>query len=96
MEDPANGTKHTVVGEYSEVNRPRRLVYSWQWEQDDGQLGDASTVIVNFHADGERTNVVLEHSGLESSESSDRHTQGWMGVLEMLEEHLSGSTAQTA
>ena len=44
MEDPESGTKHTAGGKYSEVSRPQRLVYSWQWEQDDGRLGHASTV----------------------------------------------------
>jgi uncharacterized protein YndB with AHSA1/START domain len=78
------------------VTRPRRLVYSWQWEQDDGQPGHASTVTVDFHADGERTNVVLEHSGLESSQSRDSHTQGWSGILEMLQAHVSEKTVQTS
>lgn len=95
MEDPESGTRHTAGGEYSEVSRPRRLVYSWQWEQDDGQLGHLSTVTVDFHAEGERTNVVLEHSGLESSHSRDSHTQGWTGILEMLQVHLLENAAQT-
>jgi len=96
MEDPENGTRHTAGGEYSEVSRPRRLVYSWQWEQDDGQPGHVSTVTVDFHADGERTNVVLEHSDLESSQSRDSHTHGWSGILEMLQVHLFENAAQTS
>jgi uncharacterized protein YndB with AHSA1/START domain len=96
MEDPESGTKHTAGGEYSQVSRPNRLVYTWQWEQDDGQPGHVSTVTVDFHADGERTKVVLEHSDLVSSESRDSHTHGWAGILERLEEHLSGSVAQTS
>ena len=41
MEDPETGPSITAGGEYSEVSRPRRLVYSWQWEEDDGRLGHA-------------------------------------------------------
>jgi uncharacterized protein YndB with AHSA1/START domain len=96
MEDPESGTKHTAGGEYSEVSRPRRLVYTWQWEQDDGQAGHTSTVTVDFHADGERTSVVLEHSGLESSQSRDSHTQGWGGILEMLQVQLLESAARAS
>jgi uncharacterized protein YndB with AHSA1/START domain len=96
MEDPESGTKHTAGGEYSEVNRPRRLTYSWQWEQDDGGHGHVSTVTVDFHADGERTTVVLEHSGLESSQSRDSHTQGWVGIFERLGEHVSPSPAHAS
>jgi uncharacterized protein YndB with AHSA1/START domain len=96
MEDPETGTRHTARGEYSEVSRPRRLAYSWQWEQDDGQPGHASAVTVDFHADGERTNVVLEHSGLESSQSRDSHTHGWTGILEILQAHLFENAAQAS
>lgn len=96
MEDPQSGEKHTVSGEYSEVSRPRRLVYSWEWEQGGGRHGHASTVTVDFHAEGERTKVVLEHTGLESPESRDRHAQGWTAVLEMLQGHFVESAEQTS
>ncbi len=98
MEDPENGSKHTAAGEYSEVSRPERLVYSWQWEEEDGRLGPASTVAVDFRADGdgERTTVVLEHSGLISAESRDSHTHGWAGIFEMLEAHVLESAAHTS
>jgi uncharacterized protein YndB with AHSA1/START domain len=94
MEDPESGTKHTAGGEYSEVSRPLRLAYTWQWEQDDGRPGHVSTVTVDFRAEGERTTVVLEHSGLESSQSRDSHTQGWTGILEMLQVHLFENASQ--
>jgi uncharacterized protein YndB with AHSA1/START domain len=97
MEDPADGNRHSAGGEYIEVSPPTRLVYSWQWDLDDGQPSPhVSTITVDFRADGQRTTVVLEHSGLESSESRDRHTYGWGGVLEMLQAHLSGSTANAS
>lgn len=96
MEDPESGSKHTAGGEYSEVNRPRRLVYSWQWEQEDGQFGPASTVTVEFRQEGGRTSVVLEHSGLASSESRDSHGEGWTGILDRFQEHLLESAAQAS
>ena len=55
MEDPESGKKYTAGGEYREVSRPNRLVYSWQWEQEDGELGHLSTVAVDFRAEGEQT-----------------------------------------
>jgi uncharacterized protein YndB with AHSA1/START domain len=93
MEDPESEAKHTACGEYTEVSRPQRLVYSWQWQEDDGRLGHASTVTVDFHADGGRTTVVLEHTGLISAESRDSHTYGWAGILEALQAHVIESTA---
>ncbi|MGA2454824.1 MAG: SRPBCC domain-containing protein [Solirubrobacteraceae bacterium] len=85
MEDPDAGKFHTVRGEYREVRRPERLVYSWCWEEDDGRTGHVSTVQVDFLDEGERTTVVLEHTDLPSPESRDGHSEGWQTCLEMLE-----------
>lgn len=86
MEDPATGATHTVGGEYSEVRRPERLVYSWCWEGSDGQPDPhVSTVTVEFLSEGGRTTVVLEHSHLASSESRDRHREGWIACFENLQ-----------
>jgi uncharacterized protein YndB with AHSA1/START domain len=79
------GELHIVGGEYREVDRPRRLVYTWRWEGDGGSHpGHISIVTVEFRADGEQTNVVLEHSGLASEESRTRHGAGWQAVLARL------------
>ncbi len=94
MEDPDAGTFYTVRGEYREVRRPERLVYSWSWEQDDGQTGHESTVTVEFMERDERTIVVLEHSGLESPESRDRHEQGWGACLELFAGRVFAEASQ--
>ncbi len=84
MEDPATGTTHTVAGEYHEIRRPARLVYSWRWERAEEQPDDTSTVTVEFLAQGERTKVVLEHAGLASPQSREGHRKGWLGCFECL------------
>lgn len=94
MEDPDAGTVHTVRGEYSEVHRPERLVYSWCWEEAEGRTGHVSTVTVEFLGDGERTTVVLEHSGLESPESRERHRHGWEACTGMLGTRIFAAAGQ--
>ena len=80
-----SGELHVVGGEYREVDRPRRLVYTWRWEGDGGpHPGHVSIVTVEFRVDGDMTTVVLEHSGLASEESRTRHGAGWQAVLERL------------
>jgi uncharacterized protein YndB with AHSA1/START domain len=88
MEDPLAGTRHTVRGEYREVLRPERLVYSWSWEDEDGGIGHVSTVTVEFLGDGGRTTVVLEHSDLPSEQSREQHGVGWEGCLRSLGERV--------
>jgi uncharacterized protein YndB with AHSA1/START domain len=94
MEDPAGDTRHTVRGEYREVRRPERLVYSWCWEEGDGSTGHVSTVTVEFVGDGERTTVVLEHSDLPSQQSAEQHRVGWEGCLANLGARIFAPASQ--
>jgi uncharacterized protein YndB with AHSA1/START domain len=84
MRDPDAEQPHTVCGVYREVRRPERLVYTWAWEDAEGETGHTSTITVQFIGEGERTRVVLEHSGLESQESLERHGHGWEACLQSL------------
>ena len=92
MESPA-GALHTVRGEYREVSRPDRLVYTWAWEEEDGSTGHESTVTVSFRRAGESTTVVIEHTDLPSAESRDRHGVGWEGCLESLRRNVFAQPA---
>ena len=79
-----DGKPHAVAGEYREVERPRRLVYTWCWEVGGPDPGHVSLVSVEFRADGARTTVLLEHSGLPSEGSRRGHGDGWGGALDNL------------
>jgi uncharacterized protein YndB with AHSA1/START domain len=82
-----------VAGEYREVDRPHRLVFTWCW-QGDGMLhpGHVSVVSIEFVARGDRTTVVLEHGELASEDSRNGHAAGWRGVLESLETRIFNDT----
>jgi uncharacterized protein YndB with AHSA1/START domain len=85
MRDDETGEMHVVGGEYREVQRPRRLVYTWCWQGDGGPSpGHVSLVTVEFHGKGDATTVVLEHSGLPSEESRRNHGVGWQATFESL------------
>jgi uncharacterized protein YndB with AHSA1/START domain len=80
-----DGRVYAVGGEYREVDRPRRLVYTWCWQGTDGpDPGVVSLVTVEFLPETDGTTVVLEHSGLLSEQSRTGHESGWIGVLENL------------
>jgi len=82
MRDPSTGATHTVGGEYTEVRRPERLVYTWRWEGADE--GGTSVVTVEFREDGGRTTVALFHDELEDDDSRARHAHGWAQCLDSL------------
>ena len=78
-----DGKEHTVRGVYQIVDPPRRLVYTWQW--DDKPSAGESTVIVEFNEQGGSTEVVLRHEGLPNEKEVADHTHGWNGCFEKLE-----------
>jgi uncharacterized protein YndB with AHSA1/START domain len=90
MRDPGDGAVHSVVGEYREVRRPERLVYTWSWEGDPAEMeGSAGTLVtVEFHAEGEQTRVVVTHEGFASDGARDLHAGGWSGCLDNLERRV--------
>jgi len=77
-----DGATHIVSGEYREVAPPKRLVYTWGWE--DGTVKD-SVVTVEFQERGKSTEVILRHERLPSAESRARHTEGWIGCMDKFE-----------
>jgi uncharacterized protein YndB with AHSA1/START domain len=84
-----DGELHVVGGEYREVAPPHRLVYTWCWQGEGGlHPGHVSLVTVEFRGAGAKTTVVLEHSGLASAESRERHGGGWRGSLDNLERRI--------
>jgi uncharacterized protein YndB with AHSA1/START domain len=87
MQEPDGGTVHTVAGEYREVERPKRLVYTWAWQ--DADADDNETLVtVEFHEEGEATRVVLTHEGFSNEDSRRNHEHGWNGCLDNLERRV--------
>ena len=85
MSDPESGAELIVGGEYHEIERPRRLVYSWCWEGSAGpHPGHVSLVTVEFLDEGGSTRVIVEHTGLPSEQSRQQHAAGWNGTFDNL------------
>jgi uncharacterized protein YndB with AHSA1/START domain len=78
-----DGKEHTVTGVYRTIEPPKRLVYTWRWE--DKPSAGESTVTVEFNDRGRSTEVVLRHEGLPNEKEVADHEHGWNGCLEKLE-----------
>lgn len=76
-----DGKRHTAFGEYREVDAPRRLVYTWDWREEDQRMGE-TLITVEFEEKGDATVVTLTHEGFPASEAKDAHEQGWTACLE--------------
>ena len=82
------GVPHTAYGVYREIDRPRRLVYTWDWEEEDQRMGETLVTVEFVPVEG-GTEVRLVHSGFPAPESRDGHGEGWASCLERLEELLA-------
>lgn len=84
----SEGQTYTAIGTYREITAPRRLVYSWDWEEPDHAVGE-TLVSVEFEAVGDSTQVTINHERFPSAEAAGSHEQGWGSCLNRLEAELS-------
>jgi len=80
MTDTSSGETRTVGGQYTIVEPPSRLVYTWRWEG----MPTESLVTVEFHPDGDGTRVELHQAGFPDEHDRDMHADGWGGCLDNL------------
>ncbi len=80
----SDGTEHTAFGVYREIDPPKRLVYTWDWEGDDHSVGE-TVVTVDFNELGDSTEVVIHHEPFPTVEARDGHAEGWTSCLVNLE-----------
>jgi uncharacterized protein YndB with AHSA1/START domain len=76
-----------LVGEFREVTPPRRLVYTWRWEQGVPDTRE-SLVTVEFREHGGGTEVVLVHDNFAGPGPVDMYDEGWRSGLDKLRAFL--------
>jgi uncharacterized protein YndB with AHSA1/START domain len=75
-----DGTVNKVTGVYQLVDPPRRVAYTWSWEN--WPEAGETLVTVEFHDRGAQTELVLTHERFPNTEIRGRHEQGWTGALD--------------
>ena len=85
---------HTASGEFVELDPPRRLVYTWGWEEGgDGSNTvppGSSTVEIELVPTGGGTLLRFVHRGLPGPDSIASHSHGWDHYLGRLAVAASG------
>ena len=74
------GREITHMGEYLVIERPTRLVFTWQ----SGPAGDTIVAVDFTSVTDQRTLVTLTHERLATGEQRDLHRGGWTALLETL------------
>lgn len=72
-----------IGGEFETIERPHRLVYTWQLESPDaGAVPERVTV--QFDPIGDDTQVVVVHERIGDETARRGHEAGWVGCLDGL------------
>lgn len=82
-----NGDEAVVTGQYLQIQRPRRLVFSWTMKSRQ-LVVDENVVTVEFRDLGGRTRVQLTHEPFPDPDVRDLHAQGWNVCLVALSQLL--------
>lgn len=81
----ADGKTWSHWGEYREIDRPHKIVFTWNSES-----VERTEVSVEFREATGGTEVILTHEFLPDEEQREDHRGGWNGCLRNLERALRG------
>jgi uncharacterized protein YndB with AHSA1/START domain len=82
------GEDWAAFGEYRELVPGKKIVFTWQWDNDEVWENKTSLVTIELFDRSGGTELRLTHEQLPSAESRDRHNQGWNSVLDRLEQFV--------
>ena len=87
MRNPDTGTDHGASGEYTVVDPPRRLAFTWHWDDQDSER---QLIELEFtERDGATTVHMISH-GISTEERVDSHREGWGVCFDNLDRALAG------
>lgn len=81
-----DGSEHECTGEFLAIDKPKRVVMSWRWDEggEPDEAGNVSRLEFNLRATDTGTELTLIHSALCSEVSVRSHEGGWAGALRKL------------
>jgi uncharacterized protein YndB with AHSA1/START domain len=85
MRDPSDGTEAGATGEYRVVEPPRRLVFTWIW---DDQPDQPQLIELEFSERSGGTTVLMTNSSIPTDEQRGSQQRGWNVCFDNLERVL--------
>jgi uncharacterized protein YndB with AHSA1/START domain len=83
-----DGENMTTEGEYRELIPGRKVVFTWQWQDDESWENHISIITLELEDAGSGTALTLRHEQLPNEESRNGHNRGWNSALDKLEGFL--------
>jgi uncharacterized protein YndB with AHSA1/START domain len=85
MYDPGEGAEYGGGGQYTVVEPPRRLAFTWVWDHEPHE----TLVEIEFEETDGATTVHFTHNGLWDAEAVRDHEDGWSKCFDNLERALA-------
>jgi uncharacterized protein YndB with AHSA1/START domain len=85
MRDPDQGVEYGGGGVYTEIEPPRRLAFTWLWDDNDTR----QLIELDFEEADGATTVRFTHSGLWDEAAVRSHEDGWNRAFDNLERALA-------
>ncbi len=79
-----------AVGEFVEIDPPRRIVFTWGWTHGHPVTPGSTRVVVTLEPVDGGTRVVLRHHDLPDVVERAHHRKGWSMYLDRLAVRVSG------
>ena len=81
-----DGTETSAHGEYTSIERPRRLVMTWTF---DVEPSNEQLIELTFSQSGHATTVLMVNSLISSEKRRESQDRGWRGCLDELARALA-------
>jgi uncharacterized protein YndB with AHSA1/START domain len=84
-----DGVDRWKRGVYREIVPPERVVFTFAWEDADGNPGHELLTTVTFTEQGAKTKLTLRQAVFETVNGRDSHRGGWTSCLERFAEYMA-------
>ena len=89
-----DGRQPTVAGIFEQLERPKLIVMTWEWQAPDPLEGIPMKVTFQFLEKPNATDVVITHEGIPSDSACSIHSDGWEATLSVLDAFLEQEMQQ--
>ena len=84
-----DGSSYIVGGQFKQLQRPSRVVYTWQWQGEKSPMPHVETLVeVTLTEKDSGTELQMKHSGFPVAAAREGHNQGWMSTFNRLNDYL--------
>jgi len=87
MRDPEEGADYGGSGDYTVIEPPHRLVFTWTWDDDPSH---PQLIELEFSERDGVTAVRMTNSGITTEKGRDEHEDGWRKCFDNLDRALAG------